>query len=119
LQKYAIEPNRIAQVDAPGAGSRPVVEVDIRNLHAGARATAANIIDGALPGQCDLPTIEPVTAMPWEVIVGAVLREEAGLAGGESGAEPAQRLSAMPPSERERQIREIITAIKACEAEHP
>jgi hypothetical protein len=118
LQKYSIEPDRIAQVDAPSPGSAPTVEVDVRNLALGARATAANIIDSAVAGSCDIPTIEPVTVLPWEYILAAVLRQEAGLVGGEPGGEPAQRLESMPPPEREQRVREVLAAIRACQAEY-
>jgi hypothetical protein len=118
LQKYSIEPDRIAQVDAPGPRSAPTVEVDVRNLALGPRATAANIINSAVAGSCGTTTIEPVTAMPWEIILGAVLREEAGLIEGEPGGEPAQRLESMPPAEREPRVREALAAIRACQAEH-
>lgn len=117
LQKYSIEPDRIAQVDAPNPGSAPTVEVDVRNLALNPRATAGNIIDSAVAGSCETPTIEPVTAMPWDIILAAVLREEAGLSAGEPGGEPAARLEAMPPAEREQQVREVIAAIRGCQAE--
>jgi hypothetical protein len=120
LEKYSIEPDRIAQVDAPGAGSTPTVEVDVRSLAAGPRATAANIINSAVAGSCEMTTIEPVAAMPWDIILGAVLRAEAGLAADEpSGGEPAQRLESLPQAEREEQVREAIAAIRTCQVEHP
>jgi hypothetical protein len=118
LQKYSIEPDRIAQVDAPGAGSAKTAEVDIRNLAAGPRATAGNIINSAVAGSCETITTEPVTGIPWEIILGAVLREEAGHIEGESGGEVAQRLESMSPVERERRVREALVAIKACQVEH-
>lgn len=119
LQKYSIEPDRIAQVDAPGAGSAPTVEVDVRNLAAGPRATAGNIINSAVAGSCGTTTIEPVAGIPWEIVLGAVLRGEVGLIEGESGGEVAQRLESMPPVERERRVREVLAAIRACQAEYP
>jgi hypothetical protein len=117
LQKYSIEPDRIAQVDAPGAGSALTAEVDVRSLAAGPRATAMNIIDSAVAGSCETTTVEPVTGMPWEIVLGTVLSEEAGLPGGEaSGSEGAQRLESMPPAEREHRVREVLAAIRACQA---
>lgn len=118
LQKYSIEPDRIAQVDAPNPGSVPTAEVDVHNLALSPRATAGNIIDSAVAGSCQIPTIEPVTALPWAIILGAVLRKEIGLTEGQPRGEPAQRLESMPPAEREQQVREILAAIRACRAEH-
>jgi hypothetical protein len=118
LQKYSTEPDRIAQVNAPGAGSARTVEVDIRNLAAGPRATAGNIINSAVAGSCETTMTEPVTGIPWEIILGAVLRKEAGLSEGESGGEVAQRLESMSPVEREHRVREALASIKACQAEH-
>jgi len=118
LQKYSIEPDRIAQVGAPGAGSAPTVEVDVRNLASGPRATAGNIIDSAVAGSCETPTIEPGTLIPWEIVLGVVLREEARLMAGESGGEAAKRLQSMPPVEREQRVRGALAAIRACQAEY-
>jgi hypothetical protein len=118
LQKYSIEPDRIALDGAPNPGSAPTIEVDARNLALGARATAANIIDSTVAGSCETTTIEPVAVLPWEYILGDVLRGEAGLSGGESGGEPAQQLAAMPPAEREQRVHEVLVAIRACQVEY-
>ena len=119
LHKYSIEPDRIAQVDAPGAGSSRTVEVDVRSLAAGPRETAGNIIDSAVAGSCETPTIEPGTLLPWEIVLAVVLRREAGLMEGKSGGEAAKRLQSMPPEEREHKVREALAAIRACQAEYP
>ena len=119
LQKYSIEPDRITQFDAPGRGSAATIEVDVRNLAAGPRATAANIINSAVAGSCGTTTIEPVTAIPWEIVLGDVLRTEVGLLDGEPlGGEVARQVESMPPVEREQRVREILAAIRACQAEH-
>lgn len=117
LQKYSLEPDLITQIDGPGPRTGRVVEVDVSNLDAGSRATAGNIIDVAAAGRCDLPTMNNEAALPWEIIIAAVLRQEAGLPGGEFGGDTAQRLASLPPPEREQRIREVIAAIRACEPE--
>lgn len=118
LQKYSIEPDRIAQIGATDADLAPTVEVDVRNLAAGPRATAGNIIDGAVAGSCETITSEPVTGTPWDLVLGSVLREEAGLMEGEPGGKVAQQLESMPPVEREQRVRGAFAAIKACQAEY-
>lgn len=114
LARYSIEPGLVTQVDGPGPRGGKVVEVDVANLDSGPRATAGNIIDSSVMGRCDMPSMNDQAALPWEVIIGAVLRQEAGLPGGEFGGQTAQRLAQLAPAERERQVSEAIASIQAC-----